>query len=105
VISLEHLRKVKLSGFSGQEHYCHDMVQLLLVSAPALERMIVTARTTIEYSWRPKLMLAESLEAFLPQGKGKWTAVRAANAMVTSEYVWMPHPEMLATKEGDASFY
>jgi hypothetical protein len=50
VISLEHLRKVKLCGFSGQEHYCLDMVQLLLVSAPALERMIVTARTTIEYS-------------------------------------------------------
>jgi hypothetical protein len=81
------------------------MVQLLLVSAPTLKRMIVTAKTSIKYSSRPKLILAESLESFLPQGKGKWTAVRAANAMVTSEYVWMLHPEMLATKEGDASFY
>jgi hypothetical protein len=102
---LEHLRKVKLCGFSGQEHYCLDMVQLLLVSAPMLERMIVTARTTIEYSSLPKLMLTEVLESCLPRGRGKWTAVRAANATVTSEYEWRPNLEMLANKVEDSSFY
>jgi hypothetical protein len=95
VISLEHLREVKLGGFSGKEHYCLDMVQLLLLSAPALERMIVTAKASVEYSWLPKLMLVQSLESSLPCGRGKWTALRDANSAVTSAYEWMPDPEML----------
>jgi hypothetical protein len=89
VLSLEHLRKVKLGSFSGQEHYCLDMARLLLASAPVLESITVTAKTSIE-PWcdDQELMLVESLESSLPRGRGKWTARRAANATVTLEYEW-----------------
>jgi hypothetical protein len=90
VPSLEHLREVKLSGFSGQEHYCLDMVHLLLMSASALERMILTSKTSLDFEWLPELMLVESMESILPRSRGKWTARRAANAAVTTEYEWTP---------------
>ena len=97
VILLEHLREVKLGGFSGREHCCLDLVQLLLASAPALERIILTARASFEFEWLPVLMLAESLESSLPRCRGQWTARRATNdAAIISEYEWMPNLEMLA---------
>jgi hypothetical protein len=74
---------------SGQEHFCLDMVRFLLASAPVLESITVTAKTSIE-PWcdEQELMLVESLESSLPRGRGKWTARRAANATVTLEYEW-----------------
>jgi hypothetical protein len=96
VPSLEHLREVKLSGFSGQEHHCLEMAQLLLMGASALERMVLTSKTSLDldFEWLPELMLVESMESILPRSRGKWTARRAANAAVTTEYEWTPDGEI-----------
>jgi hypothetical protein len=94
VPSFEHLREVKLSGFSGQEHHCLDMVHLLLMSASALERMLLTSKTSLDFEWLSELMLVESMESILPRCRGKWTARRAANAAVTTEYEWTPDGEI-----------
>jgi hypothetical protein len=92
IISLEHLREVKLGGFTGQEYCCLGMVELLLASAPALERMIVTPKSSRD-GWRcPNLVLKESPEQSLPRGRGKWTACRATDETeMTLEYEWTPH--------------
>jgi hypothetical protein len=92
VISLELLHEVKFSGFSGQEYCCVDMVELLLASAPALERMIVTTKASREGWQCPNLVLRESLEKSLPRGRGKWIARRATEAAaMTLEYEWTRH--------------
>ena len=87
---------VKLSGFSGQDHYFLDMVEFLLASTPVLENMIVTSKLSME-----------SLESSLPQGRGKWTARHATDdAAITSEYEWTPNMEMFAVNgAGDVSQY
>ena len=104
VISLEHLREVKLGGFSGQEHCCLDMVELLLATAPALEKMVVTPGKCREGS---VLVFAESLESTLPCSRGKWIAHHASDdAAVTLEYEWTPNMEMLVpNREGDFLLY
>ncbi|KAI4966457.1 hypothetical protein ZWY2020_040820 [Hordeum vulgare] len=63
-----HLREVEFSSFSGQG-YCFDIVQLLLIGAPALERMILTMQASEEGCKRPTIDLA-SLKSRLPHGMG-----------------------------------
>ncbi|CAM0885544.1 unnamed protein product [Alopecurus aequalis] len=91
MISLEHLQEVKLCGFSGQEQCCLDILDLL-TSVPALDKMIVTAKTSMGGWGRNKIVLAKSLESSLPRGRGKWTACSATDdATVTMEYKWIPN--------------
>mgnify|MGYP006267950643 CR=1 FL=1 len=78
VVSLKYLREVEFSGFSGQG-YCFDLVQLLLVSAPAFKRMLLTTQAPQEGCRRPTVDL-ESLKSRLPRGMGKWTTRPAATA-------------------------
>nr|XP_020184725.1 uncharacterized protein LOC109770435 [Aegilops tauschii subsp. strangulata] len=89
VVSLKYLREVEFSGFSGQG-YCFDLVQLLLVSAPALERMLLTMQPPEEGCRRPTIDL-ELLKSRLPRGMGKWTTRPTANAEAME---WTPDSSM-----------
>ncbi|KAF7005263.1 hypothetical protein CFC21_020397 [Triticum aestivum] len=97
VVSLKYLREVEFSGFSGQG-YCFDLVQLLLLSAPALERMILTMQAPKEGCRRPTIDLS-SLESRLPHGTGKWTARLAFNVAALE---WTPYSSMPEVGTGDA---
>ena len=97
VVSLKYLREVEFSGFSGQG-YCFDLVQLLLVSAPALERMLLTMQAHKEGCRRPTIDLS-SLESRLPRGRGKWTARLAFNVAALE---WTPYSSMPEVGAGDA---
>lgn len=104
MISLVHLREVKLGGFSGHEYYCClDMVQLLLASAPTLERMVVTAK--VKGRWRPKFNIMKVLESSLPRGRGKWTARRVDKTAAIWEYEWTLGNKMPVTGARDALNY
>ncbi|KAE8807334.1 hypothetical protein D1007_16392 [Hordeum vulgare] len=96
--NLTHLREVEFSSFSGQG-YCFDIVQLLLIGAPALERMILTMQASEEGCKRPTIDLA-SLKSRLPHGMGTWTTRPAAKNV--AELEWTPDSSMLATGPGDA---
>lgn len=87
MISLKHLQDVDFGGFSGKD-YCLDMVQLLLASAPALERMVLRTKASREGRQLEKIVM-ESLVSRLPRGKGNWIAHLAANVS-SAEYVWTP---------------
>ncbi|XBI43873.1 hypothetical protein VPH35_108590 [Triticum aestivum] len=97
VVSLKYLREVEFSGFSGQG-YCFDLVQLLLVSAPALKRMLLTTQAPKEGCRRPTIDLS-SLKPRLPCGTGKWTARLAFNVVVLE---WTPDSLMPEVGAGDA---
>ncbi|XBI52228.1 hypothetical protein VPH35_034623 [Triticum aestivum] len=97
-ISLDHLREVEFSGFSGQE--CHDMAHLLLLNSPVLQRMTVVVEPSREISCNNssddespprQRMIMETSVSTLPRPRGKWRARAPANE-ATSEYEWMPGP-------------
>ncbi|XBH60418.1 hypothetical protein VPH35_115022 [Triticum aestivum] len=97
VVSLKYLREVEFSGFSGQG-YCFDLVLLLLVSAPTLERMLLTTQAPEEGCRRPTIDLS-SLESRLPPSTGKWTARLAFNVAALE---WTPDSSMPEVGAGDA---
>ncbi|XBI88690.1 hypothetical protein VPH35_026621 [Triticum aestivum] len=95
-ISLDHLREVEFSGFSGQE--CHDMAQLLLLNSSALQRMTVAVEASGDISCDDssddespprQRTIMETLVSTLPCPRGKWSACAPANE-ARAEYEWTP---------------